>query len=125
MARPLANLVNVLTPKRRRARFTLAVVFVVVTVFCVWLGAVGAQKPKPKPTPQTAEVVRLNEMVAILKPLHAPLGKPRPNGVQRSTSSSSLDRLSAARRLPTMNPGNVEVRLLSGTDPIPPCAGGE
>jgi hypothetical protein len=40
MAKPLANLLSVLTPKRRWAQFSLASMFVVVTVLCVWLGAV-------------------------------------------------------------------------------------
>jgi hypothetical protein len=35
MAKPIAKLVAVLTPKRRWAQFSLATLFVVVTAFCV------------------------------------------------------------------------------------------
>jgi hypothetical protein len=38
MARPLAKLLSMLTPKRRWAQFSLATMFVVVTVLCVSLG---------------------------------------------------------------------------------------
>jgi hypothetical protein len=41
MAKPLAKLISMLTPKRRWAQFSLFTMFVVVTVLCVplvWLG---------------------------------------------------------------------------------------
>ena len=38
MAKPLAKLVSMLTPKRRWAQFSLATMFVVVTAVCLWLG---------------------------------------------------------------------------------------
>ena len=37
MAKPLAKIASVLTPKRRWAQFSLGTMFIVVTVFCVWL----------------------------------------------------------------------------------------
>jgi hypothetical protein len=37
MVKPLAKLISMLTPKRRWAQFSLASMFVVVTVLCVWL----------------------------------------------------------------------------------------
>ena len=37
MAKPLAKLISMLTPKRRWAQFSLLTLFVVVTVLCVWL----------------------------------------------------------------------------------------
>jgi hypothetical protein len=40
MAKPLAKLVSMLTPKRRWAQFSLATMFVAVTVLCVWLAVV-------------------------------------------------------------------------------------
>jgi hypothetical protein len=40
MARPLAKLLSMLTPKRRWAQFSLASLFVVVTILCVWLSVV-------------------------------------------------------------------------------------
>src|SRR5579863_5667165 len=40
MAKPLARLVALLTPKRRWAQFSLGTMFVVVTALGVWLGVV-------------------------------------------------------------------------------------
>jgi hypothetical protein len=40
MAKPLAKLLSMLTHKRRWMQFSLASMFVVVTVLCVWLAAV-------------------------------------------------------------------------------------
>jgi hypothetical protein len=40
MAKPLAKLVAVITPKRRWAQFSLATLLAVVTVLCVWLAFV-------------------------------------------------------------------------------------
>src|SRR6266849_8492555 len=40
MAKPLSKLISMLTPKRRWAQFSLASMFVVVTVLCVWLSVV-------------------------------------------------------------------------------------
>jgi hypothetical protein len=40
MAKPFAKLLSMLTPKRRWAQFSLATMFVVVTVLCVWLSVV-------------------------------------------------------------------------------------
>jgi hypothetical protein len=37
MAQPFAQLIALLTPKRRWAQFSLGTMFVVVTVLCVWL----------------------------------------------------------------------------------------
>jgi hypothetical protein len=37
MVMPVAKIVSYVTPKRRRAQFSLATMFVVVTAFCVWL----------------------------------------------------------------------------------------
>jgi hypothetical protein len=41
MARPISKLVNLLKPKRRWAQFSLATMFVVVTVLCVWLSVLA------------------------------------------------------------------------------------
>jgi hypothetical protein len=40
MAKPLAKLVALITPKRRWAQFSLAAAMAVVTVICVWLAVV-------------------------------------------------------------------------------------
>ncbi len=40
MAKPIAKLISMLKPKRRWAQFSLASMFVVVTVLCVWLSVV-------------------------------------------------------------------------------------
>jgi hypothetical protein len=40
MAKPIAELLSMLKPKRRWAQFSLATMFVVVTEICVWLAAV-------------------------------------------------------------------------------------
>jgi hypothetical protein len=40
MPHPLAKLLSMLTPKRRWAQFSLATMFVVVTVLCVWMAIV-------------------------------------------------------------------------------------
>jgi hypothetical protein len=40
MVKPIAKLIRTLTPKRRWAQFSLATMFVVVTVLCVWLSVV-------------------------------------------------------------------------------------
>jgi len=40
MAKPIAKLVSMLTPKRRWAQFSLATMLIVVTVLCVWLSVV-------------------------------------------------------------------------------------
>src|SRR4029077_3844228 len=37
MAKPLAKLVALITPKRRWAQYSLATMFVVVTALCVWM----------------------------------------------------------------------------------------
>ncbi len=42
MAKPLAKLLSMLTPKRRWAQFSLATMFVIVTVLCVGLSLVVA-----------------------------------------------------------------------------------
>jgi hypothetical protein len=40
MAKPLAKLHSLITPKRRWAQFSVATMFVVVTVLCIWLEVV-------------------------------------------------------------------------------------
>jgi len=40
MAKPVAKLLSIMTPKRRWAQFSLATMFVVMTMLCVWLSAV-------------------------------------------------------------------------------------
>jgi len=43
MAKPIAKLVALLTPKRRWAQFSLATMLFAVTATCVWCGAISAQ----------------------------------------------------------------------------------
>jgi hypothetical protein len=57
MAKPIAKLLSMLTPNRRWAQFSLATMFVVVTVLCVWLAA------------QVRRANRQREVMAAIEPL--------------------------------------------------------
>src|SRR5258708_658317 len=57
MVKPLAKLISMLTPKRRWAQFSLASMFVVVTVLCVWLSVVANRAHRQRDAVAAIEAV--------------------------------------------------------------------
>ncbi len=66
MARPIAKLVSMLTPKRRWAQFSLATMFLVVTVLCVGLSLVVV--PAERQRRAVAAIEALGGQVRYVKP---------------------------------------------------------
>ncbi len=58
MLKPLAKLVALLTPKRRWAQFSLGTMFLVVTLFCVWLAVVVDRANKQRDAVAAIKAVR-------------------------------------------------------------------
>ena len=66
MAKPLAKLVALITPKRRWAQFSLATMFVVVTALCVWLSVVANRAHRQRDA--VAAIEALGGRVGYVKP---------------------------------------------------------
>jgi hypothetical protein len=66
MAKPIARIVKLLTPKRRWAQFSLATMFVVMTALCVWLAVVVNRAHRQRDA--VAAIEALGGRVAYTKP---------------------------------------------------------
>ena len=75
MAKPLAKLLSMLTPKRRWAQFSLATMLAVVTVLCVWLSVVVNRAHRQRDA--VAAIVALGGKVVYEQPDTANEALPR------------------------------------------------